>query len=85
MVVASSTFAEPTVLVPVQDLLDSYDWERSSLGPRDKWPFAVSNSLNLCCGLRIPAVVYLGDRRGMFWNDAYAPIAGDKHPKRVSP
>jgi len=55
------------------------------MGPREKWPFALRSSLELCCGLRIPAAVYLGDQRGMFWNDAYVPIAGDKHPKRVSP
>ncbi len=70
MVVASSTFAEPTALVHVQDLIDSYDWEQSSLASRDKWPFAVNSSINLCCGLCIPIVVYLGDRQGMIPNDA---------------
>jgi PAS domain S-box-containing protein len=62
-------------------LIREKDWSRTSLGPRSNW----SPSLRICVELILqsgfPMAVRWGPDLVMIYNDAYAPILGDKHPE----
>ena len=58
----------------------SFDWACSSLGPPSSWPphqrIAVEMMLN--CGF--PATLQWGPEAILFYNDAYIPLIGSRHP-----
>ncbi len=62
------------------DLLDTTDWAATSLGPRDAWPAALSLAIALMMQSGFPMSVRWGRNFVFFYNEAYAPILGDKHP-----
>ena len=50
------------------------------LGPLQAWPQSLRSAVSICLGSRFPMVVLWGPRLIMLYNDAYAPLLGDKHP-----
>ena len=61
----------------------SCDWSNSPLGPISEWPQSLRASLSICLDSRFPIVIYWGPDLVMLYNDAYAPITGDKHPQAL--
>ena len=61
-----------------------HDWAATPLGPHEGWP----QSLRTTVGLMLPAqaqiVLFWGPDYVAFYNDAYAPTIGDKHPRARS-
>ncbi len=53
------------------------DWAETPLGPRESWPQSLCTAVSLCLGSRHPIVLWWGDERAMFYNDAYRPMLGD--------
>ncbi|MCI3944280.1 response regulator [Pseudomonas syringae] len=60
------------------ETIRSKDWNRTSLGPIERWPVSLKNTLNLI--LNSPESMYLlwGPDLVFFHNDAYTPILGPR-------
>ncbi len=59
----------------------SIDWSKTSLGPHEKWPRSLRTALSIVMSSRYPMFVWWGRDLVNFYNDAYAPILGQRHPK----
>ncbi len=58
----------------------NFDWGASAVGPPEQWPYALISTLNICLGARFPMAIYWGEEGFLFYNDAWRPILGNKHP-----
>ncbi|MGV9675338.1 SpoIIE family protein phosphatase [Nocardia sp. NPDC003482] len=64
--------------------LAEFDWATHPLGPLHTWPAAVRSIIATALTSRFPIVLWLGaESLYQFYNDAYLPIAGDKHPEAL--
>ena len=62
-----------------------YPWAASPLGdPRD-WPGSLRTAVRICLTSRFPMIVWWGEQLFMFYNDAYLPLMGNKHPGLMRP
>lgn len=57
-----------------------FDWQGSDFGPIADWPVELQTSLALCMSTDLPTAIYWGKDFRLLYNDAWAPIAGEKHP-----
>lgn len=64
-------------------LIRSMDWSKSPLGPISQWPQSLLTSLNLCLSSTFPILIAWGPETIQFYNDAYRPICGAKHPESM--
>ena len=60
--------------------ISEHPWSASPLGPLAAWPAALREALGLCLQSSFPTAIYWGPDLLLLYNDAWAPIAGDKHP-----
>ncbi len=60
-----------------------YDWSATSLGPPERWPSELHTILDAALDSRFPMVFWWGPDLVQFYNDAYLPIIGDKHPSAL--
>jgi PAS domain S-box-containing protein len=58
----------------------TFDWHASGIGPFALWPRELQTTLTLCLSTDIPTAIYWGPEFRLLYNDAWAPIAGEKHP-----
>ena len=56
------------------------DWAGTSLGPVEDWPQGLRSALSICLNSRFPIAIYWGPEYVLLYNDAWRPIAGNKHP-----
>lgn len=61
-------------------LIRRYPWHTTTLGPPHQWPTALRTAVNLLLTSTGAVYVCWGDELLSFYNDAYLPIVGDKHP-----
>ena len=59
------------------------NWASTPLGRLEGWPQSLRSAVSICLGSRFPMVVLWGPRLTMLYNDAYAPLLGDKHPRAL--
>ncbi|AKF10101.1 ATP-binding protein [Sandaracinus amylolyticus] len=59
------------------------DWSRTPLGPVERWPQSLRTSVSTCLSSRFPILVWWGPELVKLYNDAYAEILGDKHPRAL--
>jgi PAS domain S-box-containing protein len=57
------------------------DWAATSLGLVDGWPQSLRSALSICLNSRFPIAIYWGPEYVLLYNDAWRPIAGNKHPE----
>jgi PAS domain-containing protein len=62
------------------ELIRGFTWSDSPLGSPEEWPAELLSTLNICLGARFPMAIYWGDLGHLFYNDAWRPILGNKHP-----
>jgi len=63
------------------DLTRALDWSRTSIGPVDRWPEVLLNTVNTLLNSRHPMFLWWGPELIQFYNDAYRPSLGEgKHP-----
>ncbi|MCG2592127.1 response regulator [Ramlibacter sp. XY19] len=62
------------------DRIRSHDWGATLLGPMDGWPQSLRTAINLMLPSQAQMVVFWGPELVTFYNDAYAPTIGTKHP-----
>jgi PAS domain S-box-containing protein len=65
------------------EIVRTKDWSTTSLGPIELWPSSLTNVLSLCFNANSPITVYWGPNYVVFYNDAFLPIMGDKHPQSL--
>lgn len=65
-------------------LMRNNDWERSSLGPVDRWPEALKTAVRILLTSRFDMWVGWGDDVAFLYNDAYRPTLGSKHPASLA-
>ena len=56
------------------------EWDKFNLGNFELWPNELKTILPLCLNTAIPTAIYWGPDLRLIYNDAWAPIAGEKHP-----
>jgi two-component sensor histidine kinase len=58
----------------------AYDWASTPLGPPAGWPETLRTCLRIMLASRHPMWIWWGPELINFYNDAYLPILGGKHP-----
>lgn len=61
-------------------LISSFDWYSTSLGKIDGWPQSLNTALSIILNSSFPMFLWWGPDLICFYNDAYRPSLGDKHP-----
>ena len=56
------------------------DWSSTILGAPDKWPQSLKTTVSIILNSQFPMFVWWGAELITIYNDAYCPIAGEKHP-----
>jgi len=66
------------------DLVRSFDWSATSVGPIEQWPDTLVITVNMLLANQQPMFLWWGEDLIQFYNDAYRPSIGeDKHPKAI--
>ncbi|SBT53315.1 SpoIIE family protein phosphatase [Micromonospora auratinigra] len=60
--------------------LRAFDWSTTALGTPDSWPPALAHAMSTMLASQAQMVVFWGADHLTFYNDAYRPTIGDKHP-----
>jgi len=61
-------------------LIGSRDWSKTPLGPLEAWPSSLRTMIGVMLGSRFPMMLGWGPDLLQFYNDAYLPVLGVKHP-----
>ncbi|MCR6640628.1 MAG: response regulator [Sporocytophaga sp.] len=61
-------------------LIAAKDWHHTSLGPVEMWPTSLKSYLKLMLASKYPMWMGWGNDYLKFYNEAYAPTLGVKHP-----
>ncbi|HYM23388.1 MAG TPA: ATP-binding protein [Vicinamibacterales bacterium] len=56
------------------------DWSRTSLGPQETWPQSLRSTLSMLLPSKAQIILFWGPEFIVFYNDAYRPVFGSKHP-----
>ncbi len=56
------------------------DWSKTPLGPITDWPHSLKTALHIMLSSRYPMFVWWGRELTNFYNDAYIPVLGKRHP-----
>ncbi|PZV07946.1 MAG: hypothetical protein DCF32_06005 [Leptolyngbya sp.] len=64
-------------------LIRACNWSDTSLGPMEAWPQSLRTALQILLSSRFPMQILWGPDYIQFYNDAYIPIAGNKHPAGI--
>ena len=70
----------PNAVSEMNQRIRAIDWEKTSFGAEADWPQELRMALSLCLATTLPTALYWGDDLRLLYNDAWAPIAGEKHP-----
>jgi signal transduction histidine kinase/CheY-like chemotaxis protein/PAS domain-containing protein len=58
--------------------MQRHPWETTPVGPVAQWPFSLKLAVRTLLDCQLPTYLAWGDHYTQFFNDAYAPILGDK-------
>ncbi len=61
-------------------ILQGIDWNTHGLGPVSHWPATLRTALRICLTSRHAMIIWWGKDLTFFYNDAYAPTLGKRHP-----
>lgn len=78
-----SIFAETDWLIgkgETADLIRSFDWTKSPLGPRSQWPLEMRTLVNALLSSPSALLLLWGPDLRCIYNDAYLAIIQDRHP-----
>ncbi len=61
----------------------SHDWAASALGLPCEWPQSLRTSVSICLNCKFAIVIWWGKDLIMLYNDDYAPMLGNHHPRAL--
>ncbi|MET3722836.1 GAF domain-containing protein [Sphingomonas trueperi] len=61
-------------------LVARHDWSRTAIGPIERWPESLKTTLGVILLSPVPMALLWGENGVMLYNDAYAVLAGGRHP-----
>jgi signal transduction histidine kinase len=64
-------------------LIDGLDWTKTAVGPRENWPASLTTILRILVTSRYQMWMAWGNDLTFFYNDAYSPTLGVKHPSAL--
>jgi signal transduction histidine kinase len=64
-------------------LIAEKDWSKTPVGAEEHWSPGLRMSVSLLLANRFPLLLWWGPEYVQFYNDAYRPIPGEKHPKSL--
>ncbi len=64
-------------------LVDAKDWSTTPLGPRESWSPSLTLALDIMLASGFPMALRWGPEFVLIYNDSYAPILGEKHPRAL--
>lgn len=64
-------------------LMRAHPWKDTRVGPVETWPASLRAVVAALLQCQLPMYVAWGDGFIQFYNDAYRPILGDKHPSAL--
>ncbi len=64
----------------MRERVRDYDWATTSLGTMADWPQSLRTAVDMMLASGVPMCIYWGPERIQFYNDAFAPILGPRHP-----
>jgi signal transduction histidine kinase/BarA-like signal transduction histidine kinase len=64
-------------------LIGAFDWSTTHVGPVGSWSPTLRTMVRFLLANRFPLLLWWGPRYIQFYNDAYRPILGAKHPARA--
>ena len=64
-------------------IIQDFNWTETSVGPMEAWSHSLKVALQILLSSRFPMQILWGSDYIQFYNDAYIPIAGDKHPTGI--
>lgn len=67
----------------VGKLIAAFDWSATPIGAMETWSAGLKTALSILLSSRFPMQILWGSEFIQFYNDAYIPIAGNKHPKAI--
>ena len=65
------------------NLIRSYDWSQTKLGPIQEWSESLVSQVNSTLGLGSAAILYWGSEFITIYNDAYRPLLATRHPEAL--
>lgn len=79
MKLRTSPTAEP-IIGDLKALIADFDWSATSLGPQARWPARLTAAVDIMIPSPAAMTILWGGDGTMIYNDAYAVIAGRRHP-----
>jgi PAS domain S-box-containing protein len=61
----------------------AFDWARTPVGPVERWPQSLKTAVQIMLTSRYPMFVWWGRELTIFYNDAYIPVPGRRHPSSL--
>ena len=65
------------------DLMRAHGWQATPLGEPNTWENALKTLVDVMLAANQPMFVAWGPERTLLYNDAYAPMLGDRHPSAM--
>jgi len=65
------------------ELMLQVDWSTTPLGPVDQWPTSLRTMVGAVLRNRFPMILWWTRDLIVIYNDAYAPMLGNKHPQSM--
>ncbi|BAY35292.1 putative sensor protein (plasmid) [Nostoc carneum NIES-2107] len=64
-------------------LMRTLDWSTTPVGAVETWPQSLKTAVRIMLGSRYPMFVWWGESLTKFYNDAYIPVLGQRHPQAL--
>jgi PAS domain S-box-containing protein len=65
----------------MRERIDAFDWAATPLGPRAAWSPSLRFAVDMIVASRFPSALRWGPELALIYNDAYAPMLGERHPR----
>ena len=73
--------ADPPPRNGMRARIEAFDWAATPLGPRERWSASLRFAVDMVVASRFPTALRWGRDLVLIYNDAYAPMLGERHPK----
>jgi PAS domain S-box-containing protein len=67
----------------IKMLIQSINWAATPIGTAKNWLQSLRTAISICLGSPLPMMLFWGADLVQFYNDAYRPLLGAKHPSAL--